>query len=429
MKEAMKILWVKTGKLTPVDTGGKIRSYNILRRLADRHEVTFLSYYGGRRDTAYEREICEHLPGTMVIYTGTRDATSLERNLLYLRRLPMRAPFGVTKFLSPEAQRLLSRWLNEGRFDVAVCDFLGSSLNFPRKSSTPVALFQHNVESILWRRHAEHESNPLKRVTFRIEAAKMLRYERAAVARFDHVIAVSEYDRDRMKEMADRARISVVPTGVDLRQYQTAAGTSATDPIVMFLGSMDWEANVDGVTYFCREIWPLVKRAAPDARFRIVGRNPDLRVKQLASDDIEVTGRVESVTEHLRQTAVFVVPLRIGGGTRLKIYEAMAMRKAVVSTTIGAEGLDVNHDRDILLADDPRRFADFVIGMLRDHPRRMILEAAAGEQAARYDWSVVTDRFEESLAQTIRDARTTFRATPHHLSGQYIKDFDDGERI
>jgi glycosyltransferase involved in cell wall biosynthesis len=119
-----------------------------------------------------------------------------------------------------------------------------------------------------------------------------------------------------------------------------------------------------------------------------------------------VTGRVESVTDHLRQTAVFVVPLRIGGGTRLKIYEAMAMRKAVVSTTIGAEGLDVNHNRDILLADDPQTFADSVIEMLRDHPRRMLLEAAAGEKAARYDWSVVTDRFEESLAQTIRDARS-----------------------
>jgi len=404
-EKAMKILWVKTGKLVPVDTGGKIRSYNILRRLAGRHEVTFLSYYGGRRDEAYEREICEHLPGTKVIYTATRDATTLERNLLYLRRLPLRAPFGVTKFLSREAQRLLSRWLNEGRFDVAVCDFLGSTLNFPWKSATPVALFQHNVESILWRRHAEHEANPIKRITFKLEAAKMLRYERAAVARFDHVIADSEHDRERMKAMTDQARISVVPTGVDLRQYQAATGESATEPVVMFLGSMDWEANVDGVTYFCREIWPRVKSAAPEARFRIVGRNPDPRVKQLASDDIEVTGRVESVTDHLRQTAVFVVPLRIGGGTRLKIYEAMAMRKAVVSTTIGAEGLDVTHDRDILLADDPQSFADSVIEMLRDHPRRMILEAAAGEKAARYDWSVVTDRFEESLAQTIRDAR------------------------
>ncbi|HKQ75652.1 MAG TPA: glycosyltransferase family 4 protein [Blastocatellia bacterium] len=402
----MKILWVKTGKLLPVDTGGKIRSYNILRKLAVRHEVTFLSYYGGRRDEAYEREICEHLPGTKVIYTATRDATTLERNLLYLRRLPLRAPFGVTKFLSRDTQRLLSRWLNEGRFDVAVCDFLGSTLNFPRKRATPVALFQHNVESILWGRHAEHEANPIRRIAFKLEAAKMLRYERAAVGRFDHVIAVSEHDRQQMKTMTDPSRISVVPTGVDLTQYRGSAGESAVEPVVIFLGSMDWEANVDAVSYFFREIWQEVKRAVPEARFRIVGRNPDQRIKQLASDDIEVTGRVESVIEPLREAAVFVVPLRIGGGTRLKIYEAMAMRKAVVSTTIGAEGLDVNHGRDILLADDPQTFADCVIGLLRDHPKRMRFEAAAGEQAARYDWSVVTNRFEEALRQTIRDART-----------------------
>jgi glycosyltransferase involved in cell wall biosynthesis len=408
----MKILWVKTGKLVPVDTGGKIRSYNILRKLAGRHEVTFLSYYGGRRDEAYEREICEHLPGTKVIYTGTRDATAFERNLLYLRRLPLGAPFGVTKFLSRETQQLLSRWLNEGRFDVAVCDFLGSTLNFPRKSATPVALFQHNVESILWGRHAEHEANPIKRIAFKLEAAKMLRYEPAAVGRFDHVIAVSEYDREQMKAMTDPSRISVVPTGVDLQQYQAASGDSASEPLVIFLGSMDWEANIDGVTYFCREIWPRVKRAAPEARFRVVGRNPDQRVKQLASGDIEVTGRVESVIEHLRQAAVFVVPLRIGGGTRLKIYEAMAMRKAVVSTTIGAEGLDVNHGRDILLADDPQTFADYVTSLLRDHPMRMRFEAAAARQAARYDWSVVTDRFEEALAQAIGNARAGRRVVP-----------------
>ena len=401
----MKILWVKAGKLLPVDTGGKIRSYNILRKLAGRHEVTFLSYYGGRRDEAYEREIRVRLPGTHVIYTATPDSTTFERVLLYLFRLPSRAPFGVTKFLSREARRLLAQWLNEDRFDVAVCDFLGASLTFPKKSATPVALFQHNVESILWRRQAEYEVNPIKRIVFKLEAAKMLRYERAAIGRFDHVIAVSEGDRDRMRTMTDPSRISVAPTGVDLAQFRAAAGESATEPIVMFVGSMDWEANIDGGVYFCREIWPQVKRAAPEARLRIVGRNPDRRVKQLASDDVEVTGSVPSVIEHLRQAAVVVVPLRVGGGTRLKIYEAMAMRKAIVSTTIGAEGLDVNHGRDILLADDPRTFADQVIELLRDPSRRMMIEAAAGEQAAKRDWSVVTDRFEDALALALATGR------------------------
>ena len=403
----MKILWVKAGKLLPVDTGGKIRSYNILRKLASRHEVTFLSYYNGRRDDTYDREIGELLPGARVIHTATPDSTTFARVLLYLLRLPSPAPFAVSKFLSRESRRLLAQWLNEDRFDVAVCDFLAATLNFPKRSATPVALFQHNVESVLWRRQADYEANPIKRLVFKLEAAKMLRYERSAAGRFDHVIAVSESDRDLMMTMTDPSRISVAPTGVDLAQFRAAAGESATEPLVMFVGSMDWEANIDGCAYFCREIWPQIKRATPGALLRIVGRNPDRRVKGLASEDVEVTGSVPSVIEHLRQAAVVVVPLRIGGGTRLKIYEAMAMRKAVVSSTVGAEGLDVNHGRDILLADDPRTFADYVIEMLRDPSKRMRIETAAGEQAAKYDWSVVTDQFEDALARTRASGRAS----------------------
>jgi polysaccharide biosynthesis protein PslH len=408
----MKILWVKAGKLLPVDTGGKIRSYNILRRLAERHEVTFLSYYGGHRDLAYESEICDHIPGAKVIYTAARDATQFERSLHYLRRIHSLAPYGVTKFASREVRDVLDHWLNNQNFNIAICDFLGSTLNFPQKSSTPVVLFQHNVESILWQRHFQHEANLIKRIAFKLEAVKMLRYERAAVGRFTHVIAVSDHDRNQMMAMSANARISVVPTGVDLEQYHVAAGESATEPLVIFLGSMDWEANVDGVTYFCREIWPQVKAAVREARLRIVGRNPHARVKQLASQDIEVTGRVPSVIEHLREAAVFVVPLRIGGGTRLKIYEAMAMRKAVVSTTIGAEGLDVTDGRDILLRDDPQSFADGVIELLRDRSMRMKFETAAGELAMRYDWGVVTDRFAEVLAQTVINSRAIDRLAP-----------------
>ncbi|MGE0101427.1 MAG: glycosyltransferase family 4 protein [Blastocatellales bacterium] len=396
----MRILWVKAGKLLPVDTGGKIRSYNIMRRLSERHELTFLSYYGGKRDVDYEREIREQMPGALVVYTAARDETTLDRMIEYARRLPAAAPFGVTKFTSPEIGRMLDEMLNNGSFDVAVCDFLGPTLNFPTARRTPVVLFQHNIESMLWQRHARHASNPVKRVAWKIEAFKMLKYERAAIGRFDHVIAVSDFDMKMMQELNPSVSIGVVPTGVDLEQYRGSAGESPSSQTVVFLGSMDWEANIDGMTWFCGEIWPLIKRAVPGSKLQIVGRNPDSRIRNLESSDIEVTGRVESVVGYLREAAVFIVPLRIGGGTRLKIYEAMAMRKAVVSTTVGAEGLDVEHGRDILLADDPQSFAGSVIDLLTDRPRRMLLEQAAADKAALYDWAVVTDRFEEALRQT-----------------------------
>jgi glycosyltransferase involved in cell wall biosynthesis len=415
----MRILWVKAGKLLPVDTGGKIRSYNLLRQLAMRHDVTLLSYYGGERDYQYEREITEHLPGAETIHTGFPE-TTIAQAADYLRHLFSRAPYAVTKFTSKEVARRIKTWMDEDRFDAVVCDFLAASLNFPRELRTPSLLFQHNVESSLWRRQAEHEPNLIKRAVFKLEAAKMLRYERATVKRFRDIIAVSDHDRALMSEMTDAARITVVPTGVDLAQYRAAAAHAADaedageassaqaapekEPLVVFLGSMDWEANIDGVDYFCREVWPAVLRAVPEARFRIVGRNPHPRVRRLASASVEVTGTVPSVIEHLREAAVFVVPLRVGGGTRLKIFEAMATGCAVVSTSIGAEGLDVEHGRDLLLADDVESFSRSVISLLKDRELRGRFERAAATLAAQHDWAVVTTRFEEALE----------RATGHH---------------
>jgi glycosyltransferase involved in cell wall biosynthesis len=188
---------------------------------------------------------------------------------------------------------------------------------------------------------------------------------------------------------------------VDLARYQYDPAAKPSGPLVVFTGSMDWEANIDGVEFFCKEVWPLVLAKIPAARFRIVGRDPHPRVKKLSSESVEVTGTVPSIIDHLREAAVFVVPLRIGGGTRIKIYEAMAVGKATVSTSVGAEGLDVQHEHDILLADDPVRFADAVISVLQDETLRRRLEAAAAATAARFDWSVITERFVEVLRLTM----------------------------
>lgn len=403
----MKILWVKAGKLFPIDTGGKIRSINLLRQLATRHQTTLLSYYDGVPDPAYDQLVAAEFPGA--IATSTGGPTSIAGTVFdYARHLPSPAPYTIWKYASTGVRALVQDFLRGGRFDVAVCDFLAPSLNFPKILPIPTALFQHNVESVLWARQASHQTNLIKRAVFSLEAWKMNRYERATVRRFHHIIAVSDTDRRLMAEMTDSSRITVAPTGVDLGQYRAIARDEASEPVVMFLGSMDWEANVDGVEYFCREIWPRVRGAVPTARFRIVGRRPGPRVRRLAEDpSIDVTGDVASVVTHLREAAVFVVPLRVGGGTRLKIYEAMAGGRAVVSTTIGAEGLEVNDGKDIVLADDPRAFADATSSLLIDHRRRQSLARTAAAQAARFDWPVVVAQFEESLRQTIAAARAT----------------------
>jgi glycosyltransferase involved in cell wall biosynthesis len=162
---------------------------------------------------------------------------------------------------------------------------------------------------------------------------------------------------------------------------------------------MDWEANVDGIEFFCGEIWPMILAEIPDARLLIVGREPGPRVKRLASASVEITGTVPSILEYLEKAAVVIVPLRIGGGTRLKIYEAMAMGKAVVSTSIGAEGLDVHPDRDIVLCDAPSEFAHRVIQLLRDENLRLKYGREAVKTVSLYDWAVIARRFEEVLAK------------------------------
>jgi polysaccharide biosynthesis protein PslH len=393
----VRVLWVKAGKLLPVDTGGKIRSYNIVRYLARDHEVTLLSYYGGQRDAAYEASLAKEIPGSQIIYTAAPDSNALQRGLDYLYRLPRPAPYAVSKFTHSTVRTTVGGWLAGGRFDVAVCDFLSASSNFPSRRTTPCILFQHNVESSLWQRMAATESNPVKKLSFAIESAKMTRYERATLGRFQHIIAVSEHDRQQMLKMDPACEITVVPTGVDTQKFKVAPPSSANPPRVVFTGSMDWEPNIDAVDYFCAQIWPRIRKEFPDAIFQIVGRNPFAKVRRLASDSVQVTGTVPSVEDYLEKASVVVVPLRIGGGTRLKIFEAMAMGKALVSTSIGAEGLDIQSGRDLLLADDAGSLADAVLLLLRDAGIRRKIEQAAVETAAQYDWSRVVLRFAEVL--------------------------------
>jgi glycosyltransferase involved in cell wall biosynthesis len=416
----LKILWVKANKILPVHSGGDLRSFNILRQLAVRDEVTFFSYYDEAADPEYEKNLQEQLPGAVCVNTGRRQASVLARGTDYLLRLPDAAPYAVSRFSSGKVRDRLKRCLAEQRPDVVVCDFLDAAVNFPEQLAIPAVLFQHNVESEIWRRHATNGSGPARKLIYRLEFSKMLRYEQKMVQRFDHVIAVSEHDKKLMTAWVDPARITVVPTGVDTAQFCPSPQPGQEKPLVMFVGAMDWEPNVDAAKYFCAEIWPLVLARVPEAKFRIVGRNPDRRVQALTGSSVEVTGRVPSVVEHLREAAVVVVPLRVGGGTRLKIYEAMAVGKAVVSTTVGAEGLDVHDGRDVILADSAVRFAEAVTTLLSDADLRSRQGQMAAELAASYGWPRIARQFSEVLqglvGETLKSDPASVAAEKNHTA-------------
>jgi glycosyltransferase involved in cell wall biosynthesis len=235
----------------------------------------------------------------------------------------------------------------------------------------------------------------------------MLRFEDRTIRRFDGILAVSNADRDtfgRLYPGAAARPIHVVPTGVDTAFFAPAgdapeAASPAASRSLIFTGSMDWLPNEDAMAFFCRDILPLLRSEEPDVTISIVGRAPTPAVRRLASEHgVTVTGRVDDVRPYMRDAAVYVVPLRIGGGTRLKIFEAMAMAKAVVSTTVGAEGLPVTAGEHLLIADEPRGFARGVVRLLRDIDKRRAVEQAARQLVvSKYDWSVVAGDLEEAL--------------------------------
>ena len=256
--------------------------------------------------------------------------------------------------------------------DLVVCDFPAPSLNLLRLErealSLPVVLFQHNVEAMIWWRLAEAVDNPLKRAYFENQWQRMVRYERNICEFCDGVIAVSPEDAETMRrEYALENVLGDVPTGVDADYFREVQRERNPGSIV-FLGSMDWMPNIDAVEWFVREIYPGIGDRCPSASLSIVGRKPPRRVEALAEADasIRVTGTVPDVRPYLAEGSVCVVPLRAGGGTRIKIFEAMAAGLPVVSTRIGAEGLPLEDGVHCFLADEPGQFADRVVELLRN---------------------------------------------------------------
>jgi sugar transferase (PEP-CTERM/EpsH1 system associated) len=320
-------------------------------------------------------------------------------------------PYAAGRYRSRAYAHAVRRLLETGSFDLVVCDFLVPAVNMPRTLPCPSVVFTHNVEAEIWRRHYEQQTNPIRRLLFRQQWRRMLRFEGATLGRFDLVLAVSDTDRttfQRLYRRDVRAPIVTVATGVDTAFFAPRDDRAAQRHLV-FTGSMDWIPNEDAMKHFCHDVLPLVRAQEPDVTLSIVGRAPTSAVQRLAEiPGVEVTGRVDDVRDHIARAAVYVVPIRIGGGTRLKIFEAMAMRKAVVSTTIGAEGLPVTDGRDVLIADTPEQFANSVVMLLRDRTRRETLEHAARELVVtHYDWAAVASELEDALVRATASARVS----------------------
>jgi glycosyltransferase involved in cell wall biosynthesis len=290
-----------------------------------------------------------------------------------------------------------------GGFDVIHCDHVQIAPLVLESGIRPAVIDAHNIESSLLRRVAQTTPVSAMRVALEWQAWKTRHAERRLYRRFDHAISCSAIDRDRLRALAPAIPVTVVPNGVDT-SYFVPMDEREQPATLAFVGSMDWAPNIDAIRYFIRDILPRVRARWPSVRLVVIGRNapPDLAGPEAG---IEVTGTVPDVRPLIAQAAVVVVPLRSGGGTRLKILEAWAMRKAVVSTRIGAEGLHVDAGRNILIADSPDAFAGRIDRALADRAlRQQVAEAGYRTALEHYDWSRLGERlhaaYDDAVART-----------------------------
>ncbi|MFL5615327.1 MAG: glycosyltransferase [Gemmatimonadaceae bacterium] len=402
----MHLLWLKTELLHPLDKGGRIRTYQMLRQLLRHHQITYLTLDDGNRAPDAVERAAEYCTDLVRVPLRTSAKGSMRFYAELLKNLFSPLPYAVAKYRSSAMEQTIHRLVERDTPDLLVCDFLAPSVNVPDDLPVATVLFQHNVEAMIWQRHAAVATGRLRRAYLERQWRRMHAYERAQCRRVGHVVAVSAEDAAWFASEYGTSAVSHVPTGVDTEYFRPSGQVPRAPREIVFIGSMDWMPNEDAVRYFTGAILPIVQAQVPDVRFTIVGRNPSPSIQSLADGhpQVHVTGTVPDVRPFLERAAVVVVPLRIGGGTRLKIFEAMAMENAIVTTTIGAEGLPVRDGEHLLIADSSDAFAAAVLRLLRDPAARESLgERAATLVRSRFGWS----RAAEQFADRCRDALAT----------------------
>lgn len=389
----------------PPDGGVWIRSYHTLRQLTRAFDVTALCFERtGRPDHDADlavRRLSEVAPTD--VFPVPQEESRIRELLDHAASLVTGRPFTVYKHRSRGFRKRLVELLETEDFDLAHVDSLDLSTHLSLLEELPVACVHHNVESQLLRRRARAEDNPLARWYLRIQSRWQRREERRWCGRVDLNVTVSEDDRETLREIVPGARAEVVPNGVDVKKFSPADEEREQDGLV-FVGGAGWFPNEDGMEHFAAEILPEIRRrAAGEVPVTWVGgADEEFRRRFEHEHGVRMTGYVDDIRPHVREAACYVVPLRVGGGSRLKILDAWAMGKAVVSTPTGAEGLDARDGDNILIRGQPEAFADAVCRVLEEEPLRRRLGRAARRTAVEsYSWEKIGEEMNRTYRSLI----------------------------
>jgi glycosyltransferase involved in cell wall biosynthesis len=379
----------------PATAGNRIRTLNLALRQARRHRLTFVAHRG---DDAGEAVgfLREHGIATVLVDRAIPPKSGIGFYARLAANLASPLPYSVASNNSRALRETVRSLARQRPIDLWQVEATALFDSLADLRDAPKVIIAHNVESLIWRRYHETEPNLMKRWYIAQQRWKFERFERRAFAEATRVVAVSAEDARLIRERFGGRRVDVVDNGIDRAYFEATQGER--DPTqILFLGSLDWRPNLDAVGVLLDRIFPAVHAAEPSARLCLVGRRPPealvRRVQGLAA--VELHPDVPDVRPYLARSGVMVVPLRIGGGSRLKILEALASGLPVVSTRVGAEGLELVAGRDYIAADEPADLAIALIACLRDrNTARSIAERVRTVVLDRYDWDKLADRLE-----------------------------------
>jgi glycosyltransferase involved in cell wall biosynthesis len=399
----MRILYLTPRPCWPLLSGGRLRDYHLARTLAARADLVYL----GLSDPG-SPFTDEAVPGLPRYVLAPKDGSYSAAKIL--AGIAGSTPLPLLNCDSRAAESFLRKLFTSQTFDSVQIEGVHMRRYLPLLKGLapgiPVLCDWHDIHSEQMSRFSQSGVSMPKRWYAARTARKLAGHEDLLLAECPLHAACSQVDREKLLRRHSEAKIHIVENGVDVPFYDSPREPSAGSSSIVFVGNMSYHANTDAVTYFAQSIWPLIRRDAPELRFTIVGSNPTSEVRQLAQlPGIEVTGTVDDVRTYYRQAAAVAVPLRAGTGTRLKILEAMAAGVPVVSTAIGAEGLEAPDGNVILIADSPERFAASILSLARDPVRRDRMAAAARVWVERFDWSHIGARLyalHQSLASKPR---------------------------
>jgi glycosyltransferase involved in cell wall biosynthesis len=410
---AVKLLWISQNLPFPPKTGVLQRNYNLIReasRFADVHLLAILKQdiLPGFDAAVAERELATLCRRVQVVRLPIEES-KLRFLAVVVWSLFTRAPFTANWASSPVLRNAVAQALDEGPFDAVYFDTISLAGYRPMVGPTPSALNHHNIESHLFERRLPYERHPLKRFYFGLEAGKLRRYEAEVGHSFETHLVVSRLDGERLQAICPGVSTSVVANGVNVDYFTPGAAPPEKGHLVMVSG-MNWFPNRDMVLYFVGQIWPALSAKRQDLKLTIVGASPPEEVTALAARDtrVTVTGWVDDVRPFMERAQVYLCPMRDGGGTRLKILDALAMGKAIVATTMALEGIDVVPERDVLVADDPSQFVAQVVRLV-DDPDLAPRVGASGRDFAvqHFSWPVIGARMEQTF-------RSLASAGPRH---------------